>query len=88
MTAFLVDQQLPSRLASHLRDHGHDARHVKQSPGGTILGDAENGAIADREGRTVATKDDDFGVLHLTRQRPAQLLTITCGNVATSELLA
>lgn len=88
MTAFLVDQQLPSRLASHLRDHGQDARHVKQYPGGTTLGDAEIAAIADREGRTVVTKDDDFRILHFTRKRPARLLTITCGNIATSGLLA
>lgn len=88
MTAFLVDQQLPSRLASYLGGRGHDARHVKQYPGGTTLGDSEIAAIADREGRTVVTKDDDFRVLHLTRQRPARLLIITCGNIATVDLLA
>lgn len=88
MTAFLVDQQLPSRLASHLGDRGHDARHVKQYPGGTTLGDAEIAEIADLEGRMVVTKDEDFRVLHLTRQRPARLLIITCGNIATSDLLA
>lgn len=88
MTAFLIDQQLPSRLADHLGNRGHDARHVKQYPAGTTLPDVEIAAIADREGRTVVTKDDDFRVLHVTRQQPARILIITCGNITTADLLA
>lgn len=72
MSAFLIDQQLPSRLAVHLSSHGHDARHVKQYPRGTVLADIEIAAIADRENRIVVTKDDDFRVLHLTRRQPAR----------------
>ena len=88
MTAFLIDQQLPARLAAHLNSRGHDARHVKEYPGGTTLRDTEIAAIADAEHRTVVTKDDDFRVLHLTRQRPARILIVTCGNIATRDLLA
>lgn len=87
MTEFLIDQQLPARLAEHLRNRGHDARHVKQYPGGTTLSDPQIAAIADREGRVVVTKDDDFRVLHLTRGQPARLLIVTCGNISTSALL-
>ncbi|WP_166982213.1 DUF5615 family PIN-like protein [Paramicrobacterium fandaimingii] len=88
MTAFLVDQQLPAKLAEYLSRFGHDARHVKQYPGGTTMRDAEIAALADHEGRTVLTKDDDFRVLHLTRQQPARILIVTCGNIATRDLLA
>lgn len=69
--AFLVDQQLPARLAAHLKDLGHDARHIKQYPGGTTMPDTQIAAIADLERRTVVSKDDDFRLLHLTRRRPA-----------------
>ncbi|MFC7621048.1 DUF5615 family PIN-like protein [Microlunatus sp. GCM10028923] len=88
MSAFLIDQQLPSRLAVHLVGLGHDARHVKQYPGGTTLRDIEIAAIADHENRIVVTKDDDFRVLHLTRQQPARVLIVTCGNITTPDLLA
>ncbi len=86
--AFLVDQQLPARLAAHLKDLGHDARHIKQYPGGTTMPDTQIAAIADLERRTVVSKDDDFHLLHLTRRRPARLLLVTCGNIATADLLA
>ncbi|MBN9607726.1 MAG: hypothetical protein BGO26_09675 [Actinobacteria bacterium 69-20] len=88
MAAFLVDQQLPLRLARYLGERGHDARHIKEYPSGATLRDSDVTAIADREFRMVVTKDDDFRVLHLTRQHPAQLLLVTCGNISTPDLLA
>lgn len=61
---------------------------MKQYPGGATLRDPEIAAIADHERRIVVTKDDDFRVLHLTRQQPARILIVTCGNIATPGLLA
>lgn len=88
MTRFLVDQQLPRALATHLTSRGHDATHLKDYPGGTTLDDATVAQIADTEGRIVVTKDDDFRVSHLLNRRPARLLHITCGNISTPDLLA
>lgn len=87
MTAFLIDQQLPHALARHLVKLGHDATHVKEYAGGTTMDDVEISRIADTEGRVVVTKDDDFRVSHLLKRRPARLLHVTCGNIATSDLL-
>lgn len=88
MTAFLIDQQLPHALARHLVGLGHDARHVKDYPGGTTLDDTDIAGIADDEGRVVVTKDEDFRVAHLLNRPPARLLHVTCGNISTRDLLA
>lgn len=88
MARFLIDQQLPSALAKHFAQRGHDARHVKEYPGGTTLPDAEIASIAQDEARIVVTKDDDFRVTHLLRKTPARLVHVTCGNITTQDLLA
>ncbi len=88
MLCFLVDQQLPQALARSLSGQGHDARHIKEYPGGTTLDDDDIARIADSEDRIMVTKDDDFRISHLLRNRPVRLLHITCGNISTRELLA
>lgn len=88
MTKFLIDQQLPRALATHLTSLGHDATHIKDYPGGATLADAAVTRIADVESRIVVTKDDDFRVAHLLQQAPARLLHVTCGNISTVDLLA
>lgn len=88
MTAFLVDQQLPKALATYLTEHGDDATHIKDYPGGTTMGDLEVARLADAEGRFVVTKDDDFRISHLLGKPPAKLLHVACGNISTRDLLA
>lgn len=87
MVGFLIDQQLPARLAAHLRDRGHHARHIKDYPGGTTLADVEIARIADAEGWAVVTKDEDFRLSHMLRTRPKWLVHVTCGNISTLGLL-
>lgn len=87
MARFLVDQQLPHALAHHLTDLGHDAQHIKEYPDGPTMPDHTVAEIADREGRAVVTKDKDFRVSHLLENRPARLVHVTCGNIATRDLL-
>ena len=56
---FLVDENLPPRLAAWLSARGHDAVHVRNA---SLLG-ANDGAVttfAKREGRIVVTQDADF----------------------------
>lgn len=88
MTAFLVDQQLPKVLANYLTEHGHDARHIKDYPGGPTMSDPDVAVQADVEGRFVVTKDEDFRISHLLGKPPARLLHVTCGNISTRDLLA
>lgn len=88
MAKFIIDQQLPHALATHLTRLGHDATHIKDYPGGATLADAEVIRIADAEGRIVVTKDDDFRVTHLLKRAPAGLLHVTCGNISTADLLS
>lgn len=57
---FLVDAQLPKRLAFRLRDAGHDALHTLDLPPGNRSTDAEILAIAARDVRIVVTQDADF----------------------------
>jgi predicted nuclease of predicted toxin-antitoxin system len=64
---FLVDAQLPARLARHLADAGHDARHSSDLPDGNRTSDAEICLTADTEGRVVVSKDRDFRDSHLLR---------------------
>ena len=56
MIAFLVDQQLPKSLATYLTEHGHDARHIKDYPGGATMPDPDFARLADSEDRFVVTK--------------------------------
>jgi len=85
---FLVDAQLPARLARHLSDAGHDARHTSDLPGGNASTDAEIAVAADAEDRVVVTKDRDFRDSHLLRSSPRRLCIVSTGNIANDALIA
>ncbi len=57
---FLVDAQLPRRLARWLQTEGHDAIHTKDLPEGNRTDDKAINRISMRERRTVISNDDDF----------------------------
>ncbi len=48
---FLVDAQLPARLARFLNDAGHDALHTSEMPKGNRTTDARIAECADAEDR-------------------------------------
>jgi predicted nuclease of predicted toxin-antitoxin system len=83
---FLVDAQLPRRIAAWLCEHGHDALHTLDLPDANRTSDAEIIARADREGRVVVTKDSDFVDTFTLHHRPEKLLLITTGNISNREL--
>ena len=85
---FLVDAQLPGRLAAALAAAGHDAVHTSELPDGNRSTDARIAAIADRAGRIVVTKDRDFRDSHLVSGSPRRLLVIATGNITNTALLA
>lgn len=85
---FLVDAQLPRRLARRLGELGHDAVHTLDLPAGNRTTDAAISALADREGRVVVTKDADFVASFALARRPAKLLVVSTGNITNAELVA
>lgn len=85
---FLVDTQLPARLARQLAAAGHSAVHTSELPKGNRTTDAEIAALADSEDRVVVTKDRDFRDSHLLRQTPRRLLIVATGDITNDALTA
>lgn len=84
---FLIDAQLPQRLAAWLREQGHDAIHTLELPRANRTPDTEIVARADAEARIVVTKDADFVDSFQLRNKPGKLLLISTGNISNDELL-
>ena len=84
---FLVDAQLPARLARALIKAGHDAKHTTELPDGNRSSDTDVTAFADTEDRIVVSKDADFRISHQLYGRPRRLLTVAIGNVTNNDLL-
>ncbi len=85
---FLVDTQLPPRLAKHLASKGYDAVHTTFYPNGHLLGDDEIVVIAQKEARTVISKDSDFLDHYFLKGAPPKVLLIEFGNISNRDLLA
>ena len=85
---FLVDAQLPRRMAAWLAAAGCDAVHTPDLPDGNRTTDEQINDVADREQRVGVTKDSDFVDSHLLRGRPAKLLLISTGNISNRDLEA
>lgn len=83
---FLVDAQLPRRIATWLREHGHDALHTLDLPDGNRTTDAAILALAGRERRVVVSKDADFVQSFILQHQPEKLLLISTGNITNVDL--
>lgn len=83
---FLVDAQLPRRLARALQAAGHDALHTLDLPLQNRTPNSELIRLAEQEDRVVITKDADFVHSHILHARPSKLLLISTGNVTNKEL--
>lgn len=84
---FLVDAQLPAKLARALDAAGHDAVHTSELHDGNRTTDAQIARQADSDGRIVVTKDADFREGHLLTGSPRRLLIIATGNISNTALL-
>lgn len=84
---FLVDAQLPRRLATHLQSLGHDVLHTLDLPDGNRTTDSELNEVSLRDQRILITKDSDFVNSFLLSGRPFKLLLIATGNIGNDELL-
>ncbi|NCO33604.1 MAG: hypothetical protein AUJ92_15210 [Armatimonadetes bacterium CG2_30_59_28] len=85
---FLIDAQLPRRLARCLRDAGHDVRHTLDRPKSNQTTDAEINDVAELQQRVVITKDADFVNSFLLSREPPQLLLVSTGNISNVDLEA
>lgn len=85
---FLVDAQLPRRLAYSLSAAGHDTLHTLDLPAANRTSDHEIARLAERERRVVVTKDSDFVDSFLLHRQPPALLLVSTGNIDNSALEA
>ena len=83
---FLVDAQLPRRLAYQLQDAGYDTIHTRDLPLENRTPDAVINETSVREKRVVVTKDADFVNSFLIHRKPYKLLLVSTGNIKNSEL--
>jgi predicted nuclease of predicted toxin-antitoxin system len=84
---FLVDAQLPTRLASLLQQAGYDTIHTLDLPAQNQTTDVEIITISMQQERIVVTKDSDFLNSFLISQQPYKLLLVTTGNITNTELV-
>ncbi|MEP7213442.1 MAG: DUF5615 family PIN-like protein [Acidobacteriota bacterium] len=83
---FLVDAQLPKRLALWLNKHGFDTVHTLDLPLQNRTPDSEINRMSIDEDRVVITKDADFVDSFLVQGVPWKLLLVSTGNIRNSEL--
>lgn len=83
---FLIDAQLPRRLAILLRQRGHDVLHTLDLPEGNRTPDERLCDLSESEDRVLISKDGDFVDSFLVHRRPLRLLHISTGNITNFEL--
>ncbi len=84
---FLIDAQLPRRLAHQLRTAGYETIHTLDLPQGNRTTDQILIKFSLTEHYVVITKDSDFVESFLLRHEPWKLLLVSTGNIGNDELL-
>ena len=84
---FLVDAQLPRRLARWLSEKGFDTLHTLDLPDKNSTTDHQISDISIREQRVVISKDSDFYDRYFDKLEPWKLLFLTVGNLSNDALI-
>lgn len=84
---FLIDANLPFKLAIALRAQGFDTLHTDDLPKKERTTDKEIREIAILQNRVVITKDFDFLDSQILNNIPEKLLMVTTGNITNKRLL-
>ena len=84
---FLVDAQLPPRLARALAEAGHEADHVEDL-GLRHASDPTIWAYAERRQAVVVTKDEDFVERYRRQVGGPVIVWLRIGNAANAALLS
>ena len=83
---WLLDAQLPRRLAALLIQRGHDATHTLDLPDGNASSDGQLLDVAEAQDRIIVTKDADFVNSFWLAEQPRSLLLVSTGNIGNREL--
>ena len=83
---FIVDAQLPRRLAHFLQNAGYDTLHTLDLPHQNATPDSNINTLSIAQERIVITKDADFVDSFLTIRQPYKLLLVSTGNIKNSQL--
>lgn len=84
---FLIDAQLPRRLAHELTQAGFEATHTLDLPDGNRTTDQALINLSITQQAVLVTKDSDFVQSFLLRHEPQKLLLISTGNIGNDELI-
>ncbi len=84
---FLIDANLPFKLARNLKEMGFDVLHTDDLPNKERTTDKEKRKFAVEQNRIVITKETDFLDSHLLQNIPSKLLLVTTGNITNNELI-
>ncbi|NJM16362.1 MAG: DUF5615 family PIN-like protein [Bacteroidales bacterium] len=85
---FLIDANLPFRLAKALKARSYDILHTDELPNKERTSDKEIREISVNQDRIVITKDSDFLYSHIIQGIPTKLLLVTTGNIINKELIS
>jgi predicted nuclease of predicted toxin-antitoxin system len=83
---FLIDAQLPRRLALGLEKAGVEAKHTLDLPQQNRTQDNEILKLSIEEQWIVITKDADFVDSFWLKQEPYKLLLVSTGNIKNTDL--
>ncbi|MBP9884960.1 MAG: DUF5615 family PIN-like protein [Leptospiraceae bacterium] len=88
MNKFIIDANLPRRLARWLKEKGYDCIHTLELPEKNLTEDDFVNMISMKEQRIVVSKDKDFLNSFLLKREPYKLILITAGNLPNDELIS
>lgn len=83
---FLIDANLPYKLAESLKKNGFDVVHTDDFPYKERTKDSEIRDASLEHNLIVITKDTDFLDSHVINQIPKKLLLISTGNITNKAL--
>ena len=86
MIRFLIDAQLPKKLALLLQDMGYDVIHTLDLPSQNYTKDSEINTVSLNQKRIVVSKDRDFVESLLISDKPYKLLFVNTGNIKNIQL--
>jgi predicted nuclease of predicted toxin-antitoxin system len=87
MHKFIVDTQLPPKLAKFLSSKGCQSIHTTYYPNGHLLADHAIRNVASKEDRIIITKDTDFFDYYLLKGPPPRVLLLEFGNIDNKALV-
>ena len=82
---FLIDANLPFKLAKVLKEKGFDIIHTDDLPDKERTKDNEIRKVSVDQDRVIITKDSDFLDSHIVQGIPSKLLLITTGNIVNKD---